>query len=84
MKLVSFVLMLTVVLSETKLNLWENLAFSRKAIINYLFPMDPDIVRVRNLKEMKTLNKVTTLDFVSAMKLSFNLIQSGIYRFNFN
>lgn len=69
-KLVSFILMLTVVLSEAKLNVWESLAFSRKAIINYIFPKDPGIVRVRNSEEMKTMKEVTTLDFVSATKLS--------------
>lgn len=63
--------MLTAVLLEAKLNLWENLAFSQKEIFNYLFPKDPGIVRVRKPEEIQTVNNVTTLDFVST-RLSFN------------
>lgn len=77
--------MLTVVLLEAKQNLWENLAFSRKAIINYLFPKDPGIVRVKDPEEMKTVNNVTVLDFVSATRLSFNLFRPRIHiSFYFN
>lgn len=71
-KLVCIILMLTVVLLEAKIYLWRELAFSRKAIIDYLFPKDSDIVRVRNPDEVRTeANNVTTLDFVSATRLSF-------------
>lgn len=71
MKLVSFLLMLTVVLLEAKLNPWENLALLPvKVIFNYLYPKDPGIVRVRKPDEIKTeVNSVTTLDFVSATRL---------------
>lgn len=67
MKLVCFILMLTVTLLEAKLNLWGELAFSQKAVIDYFFPKDPGIVRVRNPYEISTqVNNVTTMDFVSA------------------
>lgn len=74
MKLVSFILMLTVVLLEAKLNLWKELIFSRKAVINYLFSKDFNIVRVRNPNEVRTqMNNVTTLDFVSTRLLFITL-----------
>lgn len=78
MQRVSFILMLTIVLLEAKLNLWADFGFfstfSQKAIISYLFPKDPRITRVRNPDEVKTqIKKVTTLDFVSAMRLPFNI-----------
>jgi len=63
-----------VVLLEAKLNLSGDLAFSRKAILDYLFPKDPGIVRVRKPQEIQTLvNNVTTLDFVS-VRLSSNIL----------
>ncbi|XP_018305084.1 gastric triacylglycerol lipase-like isoform X1 [Mycetomoellerius zeteki] len=68
MKLVFIILMLTAVLLEAKLNLWENLAFSQKEIFNYLFPKDPGIVRVRKPEEIQTVNNVTTLDFVGLVE----------------
>ncbi|XP_018376591.1 PREDICTED: lipase 3-like isoform X2 [Trachymyrmex cornetzi] len=68
MKLVFIIFMLTAVLLEAKLNLWENLAFSQKVIFNYLFPKDPGIVRVRKPEQIQTANNVTTLDFVGLVK----------------
>lgn len=65
MKLVSFILLFTSVLLEAKPNLWRDLPLSQN-IINYLFPKDPNILRVRNPNEVITqVNNVTTLDFVS-------------------
>jgi len=61
-------------LLEAKLNHWGDL-FSPKTIIDHLFPKDPDVVRVRNPDEVKTqINNVTTLDFVSATRLSFIIL----------
>jgi len=71
-KLAFNVFMLTAVLLEAKLNLWENFAFSQKTIFNYLFPKDPGIIRVRKPEQIQTANNVTTLDFVS-MRLSLNM-----------
>ncbi|XP_018343145.1 PREDICTED: LOW QUALITY PROTEIN: lipase 3-like, partial [Trachymyrmex septentrionalis] len=69
MKLVSFILILTVVLLEAKLNFWGNLVFSRKAIFNYLFSKDYGVVRVRKPEEIKTgVNNVTTLDFIGLVE----------------
>lgn len=71
MKLVFLILILTVTLLEAKLNLWGQL-FSRKAIIDYIFPKNPDLVRVRYPNQVQTqINNVTTLDFVSTSKLFF-------------
>ena len=66
MKFVFFILMFTVMLVQARLNFWKDLMFPQKAIINYLFPKDPGIVRVRKPEEIKTaVNNVTTMDFVS-------------------
>lgn len=67
MKLVSFIFLLTIILLEVKLCLWEDLAFFQKVILNYLFPKDLNIVRVRKLEEVKTVfqNNIMILDFVS-------------------
>lgn len=74
-KLVCIVFMLTIILLEAKVYLWRELAFTRKAIIDYLFPKDPGIVRVRNPDEVRTeVNNVTTLDFVSATRLFLVII----------
>jgi len=74
MKRVFFILVTIVVLVEAKLNFLGDLAFSRKAILDYLFPKDPGIVRVRKPEEVQTLvNNVTTLDFVS-VRLSSNIL----------
>ncbi|KAG5318972.1 LIP3 Lipase, partial [Pseudoatta argentina] len=67
-KLVFIVFMLTVVILEAKLNLWENLAFPQKVIFNYLFPKDPGIVRVRKPEQIQTANNVTTLDFAGLVE----------------
>ncbi|XP_071649226.1 lipase 3-like [Temnothorax longispinosus] len=68
-KLVFLILTLTVVLLEAKLSYWLDLPFSRKAIINYLFPKDPGIIRVRNPDEVITrVNNVTTLDFIGLVQ----------------
>ncbi|KAG5315911.1 LIP3 Lipase, partial [Acromyrmex insinuator] len=43
--------------------------FPQKAIINYLFPKDPGIVRVRKSEEVKTaVNNVTTMDFIDLVE----------------
>ncbi|XP_011866796.1 PREDICTED: lipase 3-like [Vollenhovia emeryi] len=71
MKLVSFVLILTVVLLEAKINFWEDLqlAISRKAIFNYLFAKTPNVVRVRKPEKIVTqANYVTTLDFIGLVE----------------
>lgn len=65
--------MLTAVLVEANLNLSADFnildLFSSKAIINYLFPKDPHIQRVRYENEIQTeVNNVTTLDFIGLVK----------------
>ncbi|XP_018048425.1 PREDICTED: lipase 3-like [Atta colombica] len=67
-KLAFNVFMLTAVLLEAKLNLWENFAFSQKTIFNYLFPKDPGIIRVRKPEQIQTANNVTTLDFTGLVE----------------
>lgn len=57
-----------VMLSEAELNLSKRFAppYSKiNILINYLFPKEPGIIRVRNAEEARGINQVTTLDFVS-------------------
>ncbi|XP_018305040.1 gastric triacylglycerol lipase-like [Mycetomoellerius zeteki] len=70
MKLVSFIFLLTIILLEVKLCLWEDLAFFQKVILNYLFPKDLNIVRVRKLEEVKTVfqNNIMILDFIGLVE----------------
>jgi len=67
MKFASFVFIFTVMLLEPKLNVHGQSISIQKLILNYIFPKDPDIVRVRKPEDIRTtMNNVTTLDFVSA------------------
>ncbi|XP_011688947.1 PREDICTED: lipase member K-like [Wasmannia auropunctata] len=68
-KLVSFILILTVVLLKAEVNLWGDLEFFRKAILNNLFPKDPDIMRVRKPEDVKIeQNNVTILNFIGLVE----------------
>ena len=59
----SSIVLLTVVFLEARVHVRE--ASLRKVLFNYLFPKDPGTVRVRRLEEVKTVNNVSILDFVS-------------------
>lgn len=70
-----FILMFTVVLVEANLRFLSyfsilELKFSLKAIVDFLFPKDLNLRRVRYADEIQTkVNNVTTLDFVSVSRL---------------
>ncbi|XP_011706906.1 PREDICTED: lipase 3-like, partial [Wasmannia auropunctata] len=66
-KLMFFILMLPIVLMKAEVNLWGDLDGFRK-ILNYIFPKDPGITRVRKSEEVKTVNNVTTLDFIGLVE----------------
>ncbi|XP_011706371.1 PREDICTED: lipase member M-like, partial [Wasmannia auropunctata] len=68
MKLISFIFMLTIMSLEGQVNFMGDLEFFRKAIVKYVFPKDPGIVRVRKPEETKTVNNVTTLDFIGLVE----------------
>ncbi len=64
MKFASFVFIFTVMLLEPKLNVHGQSISIQKLILNYIFPKDPDVVRVRKPEDIRTTtNNVTTLDF---------------------
>ncbi|XP_012536944.1 lipase 3 [Monomorium pharaonis] len=67
-KLVSLILILTVVLLEAKVHVWKDLAISQKAIINYLFPKDPYVIRVRKPEDVKIGRNATILDFIGLVE----------------
>lgn len=62
-------------LSEAKLIRSKRNIFFNKTefLLNFVFPKEPGIVRVRNSAEARAANKVTTLDFVSITRFFFNL-----------
>jgi len=81
MRFVCFVVLLTAILSEAKLNIWYDFFSLQQAMIDFIFPKDPDIVRVRNVEQARATNKVTTLDFVSAIfLLDFHSVKQIITR----
>ncbi|XP_032669548.1 lipase 3-like [Odontomachus brunneus] len=58
-----FAIMLIMALSSAELKLLDNALFSR-ALFDYLFPKDLEIVRVRTLEETKKGQGVKILDFI--------------------
>lgn len=63
--------MFIVMMSEAKLKFLKNFRLPQNAVIDYLFPKDPKLVRVRNLEQNKIVNNGTILDFVSITKHIF-------------
>lgn len=61
-------------LSEAELIRSKRSIFFNKTefLLNFIFPKEPDIVRVRNSAEARAVNKVVTLDFVSILQFFFN------------
>ncbi|KMQ87238.1 lipase 3, partial [Lasius niger] len=57
-------------LSEAELNLSKrSTSFDKTNIlIDYLFPKEPGIIRVRNAEEARAMNSVTTLDFIGLVE----------------
>ncbi|XP_018045487.1 PREDICTED: gastric triacylglycerol lipase-like [Atta colombica] len=69
MKFASFVFIFTVMLLEPKLNVHGQSISIQKLILNYIFPKDPDVVRVRKPEDIRTTtNNVTTLDFLGMVE----------------
>ncbi|XP_011705564.1 PREDICTED: lipase 1-like, partial [Wasmannia auropunctata] len=67
-KLVSFIFMLTIVSLEGQVDFKENLEVLWKGLINYAFPKNPDIVRVRKSEDVTTVNNITILDFIGLVE----------------
>ncbi|KYM85686.1 Lipase 1 [Atta colombica] len=56
-------------LLEPKLNVHGQSISIQKLILNYIFPKDPDVVRVRKPEDIRTTtNNVTTLDFLGMVE----------------
>lgn len=73
MKFIFFSIILITLLSEAELNPSKRSIFFNKTdfLLNFLFPKEPGVLRVRNSEEARAVNKVTTLDFVSVMRYFF-------------
>lgn len=72
MKFIFFSVIFIILLSEAELNPSKRFIFfnTTEFLLNYLFPKEPGILRIRNSEEARAvggLNKVATLDFVSVM-----------------
>ncbi|KAM0728120.1 Lipase 3 [Formica fusca] len=63
-------LIFIIMLSEAKLIRSERSIFFNKTefLLNFIFPEEPGIVRVRNSAEARAANKVTTLDFIGLVE----------------
>lgn len=70
-------------LSEAELNLSKrSTSFDKTNIlIDYLFPKEPGIIRVRNAEEARAMNSVTTLDFVSVTQFLFLIVLVSLAHF---
>ncbi|XP_011705086.1 PREDICTED: lipase 3-like, partial [Wasmannia auropunctata] len=68
LKLLFFIFMLTIVSLEGQVNFTENLRVLSKGLINYMFPKDPGIVKVRKPEDVKTGNNITILDFIGLVE----------------
>ncbi|XP_011701073.1 PREDICTED: lysosomal acid lipase/cholesteryl ester hydrolase-like isoform X2 [Wasmannia auropunctata] len=67
-KFVFFILMPPIVLLEAEENLLGDLQEFFRKMVNYLFPKDPGIMRVRKLQDVRTVKNVTTLDFIGLVE----------------
>ncbi|XP_025261729.1 lipase 3-like [Camponotus floridanus] len=75
MKFVFFSIILITLLSEAELNPSKRSIFFNKInksltnfLLNFLFPKEPGILRVKNSEEARAVNKVTTLDFMGLVE----------------
>ncbi|EZA54629.1 hypothetical protein DMN91_006684 [Ooceraea biroi] len=68
MRFVSFAVVLTVIFAEARLDIWKDFSLFQRAVIDFIFPKDPNIVRVRNSEQARTTGKVSTLDFIGLVE----------------
>ncbi|KAL6424434.1 hypothetical protein ACFW04_009895 [Cataglyphis niger] len=70
LKFVLISIIFIIMLSEAELIRSKRSIFFNKTefLLNFLFPKEPDIVRVRNSAEARAANKVTTLDFIGLVE----------------
>ncbi|XP_026829883.1 lipase 3 isoform X2 [Ooceraea biroi] len=66
MKFVLFVFIIIMVFLEGESQLLQNVSFLENDLINFLFPKDPNLVKVRKLKE--GMNDATVLDFLGLVE----------------
>ncbi|XP_072763179.1 lipase 3-like [Anoplolepis gracilipes] len=70
MKFIFFSVIFIIIFSEAEPNPTERSTHFNKLdfLVKFLFPKEPDIVRVRNAEEGRAANKVTTLDFIGLIE----------------
>jgi len=49
--------------------LWQNMSFLQNDLMNFFFPKDPNLMKIRKLEKIRqTTSDTTVLDFVSIIK----------------
>jgi len=65
MKSILFAFIIIITFSEGKLQSWHNLSFLQNNFLNFIFPKEPGLVKVRRIDRTKGINDAKILDFVS-------------------
>lgn len=69
-KFVLFAFIIITIFSEGEQQNWQStLLFFQNSLINFLFPKNPKLVRVRRKEQMSSGSGAVVLDFVSITKL---------------
>jgi len=63
MKFILFAFIIIIIFSEGKLQSWQNLFL--QDFLNFFFPKEPGLVKVRRMDQIKGINDGKVLDFVS-------------------
>jgi len=65
MKSILFALIINIIFLEGKLQSWPNKSFLQNNFLNFFFPKEPGLVKVRRMDQTKGMNDAKVLDFVS-------------------
>jgi len=65
MKSILFTLIIIATFLEGKLQSWQSLSSLQNNFLNFFFPKEPGLVKVRRMDRTKGMNDVKILDFVS-------------------
>lgn len=68
MRYILFVFVIITVLKEGESQWGIDLTFLQQIVVDYIFPKDVGVVRVRRMNEAREIGGTKVLDFVSIMK----------------
>lgn len=69
-KYILFAFVIITMLKEGKSQWGLDLTFLQQIVVDFFFPKDPGIVRVRSMDQARGMGGTVVLDFVSTKKLS--------------